>query len=119
MAPAHLWGYYRDEIDDVDDNPSDGKSVNYKTKIVGKTAQWSEWPPELPQNPDGTQPPRRPKQAVPSLNAEVTIPIKYLSKFWSFLDLPLIHFKKELDLSWKKNCVFSEHHKSIAGAIFK
>ena len=30
-----LWNYYRDEIDDVDDNASDGKSFKYKTKIVG------------------------------------------------------------------------------------
>ena len=31
------WNYYRDEIDDVDDNASDGRSFEYKTKIVGKT----------------------------------------------------------------------------------
>ena len=27
-----LWNYYRDEIDNVDDNVSDGKSFKYKTK---------------------------------------------------------------------------------------
>ena len=26
---------YRDEIDNIDDNSSDGKSFKYKTKIVG------------------------------------------------------------------------------------
>ena len=55
---------------------------------------------------------------VPSLNVEVTIPIKYLSNFWRFLNLPLIICEIELDLSWTKNCVLSEHHNSITGAIF-
>ena len=34
MTSGSLWNYYRDEIDDVDDNVSDGKSFKYKTKIV-------------------------------------------------------------------------------------
>ena len=34
-----LWNYYRDEIDDTDDNASDVKSIKYKTKIVGKTPE--------------------------------------------------------------------------------
>ena len=29
---GNLWNYYRDEIADVDDNASDGKSFKYKTK---------------------------------------------------------------------------------------
>ena len=39
MTSGSLWNYCRDEIDGVDDNASDGKSFEYKTKIVGKTAQ--------------------------------------------------------------------------------
>ena len=39
MTAASLWNCYRDEIDDVDDNISDGKSFKYKTKIVGKTPE--------------------------------------------------------------------------------
>ena len=31
-ALGSLWNYYRDEIDDVDDNASDGKSCKYKKK---------------------------------------------------------------------------------------
>ena len=43
---------------------------------------------------------RRPAQpAVPNLNVEVTIPLKYLSNFWRFFDLPLINCNVELDLS--------------------
>ena len=37
ITSGSLWNYYRDEIDDVDYNASDGKSFKYKTKIVGKT----------------------------------------------------------------------------------
>ena len=34
-----LWNYYRDEIDDVDNDASGGNSVNYKTKVVGNTTE--------------------------------------------------------------------------------
>ena len=40
------------------------------------------------QNPDGTQLPEPPQPAVPALNAEVTILLKYLSNVWRFHDLP-------------------------------
>ena len=33
---ANLWNYYRDQIDNINDNASDGKSFKYKTKIVGQ-----------------------------------------------------------------------------------
>ena len=39
MASGSLWNYYREEIDDEDDNTSNGKSFKYKTKIVGKTPE--------------------------------------------------------------------------------
>ena len=79
MTSGSLWNCYRDEIDDADDNASDGKSFKYKTKILEKT-------PERPPQPDpgqaGNQPLRPP---VPALNVEVTIPLKYLSNVWRFL----------------------------------
>ena len=33
MTSGSLWNYYRDKIDDVDDNASDDKSFEYKTKM--------------------------------------------------------------------------------------
>ena len=33
------------------------------------------------------------------LDAEVVVPLKYLNNFWISLDLPLINFETELDLS--------------------
>ena len=53
----------------------------------------------------------RPLQAtVPTLNIEVTIPLKYLSTFSRFLDLPFIKYETELDLTWKKDCVLTKYH---------
>ena len=39
VTSGSLGNYYRDEIDDVDANSSEGKSFKYKTKIVGKQKQ--------------------------------------------------------------------------------
>ena len=51
ITSRSLWDYYKDEIDDVDDNASDGKLFIYKTKIVGNT-------PERPGNEgDANRPP--------------------------------------------------------------
>ena len=51
------------------------------------------------------------RQAVPTLNVEVTIPLKYLSNFWRFLDLPLTNCEIEPDL-------LIEHHNDITGVDF-
>ena len=72
MTSRSLWNYYRDEIDNVDDNASDD-TFTYKTKIVGDT-------PESTEN-------------------EVTIPLKYLSNFWRSLDLPFIN--REMNLFYR------------------
>ena len=42
------------------------------------------------------------------LDTEVAVPLKYLSNFWSSLDLPLINCEIELDLSWSKEFIISE-----------
>ena len=39
VTSGSLSDYYRDEIDDVNNNASDGKSFNYKTKIVKEKNQ--------------------------------------------------------------------------------
>ena len=97
MTLESLWNYYRDEIDNINDNASDGKLFKYKTKIVGKTSAWSG------NEGDANQP------AVSTLSAEVTITLKYLSNFWRFLDLTLINCQIELDLLWTKDCLLIEH----------
>ena len=42
------------------------------------------------------------------LNTKVVASLKYLGNFWRYLDLPLINWEIELDLSWSKDCVISE-----------
>ena len=73
--------------------------LNIKKKIVGKTLA----------RPGDAGDADRP--AVPISNVEVTIPLKYLGKFWIFFYLPLINCEIELDLSWTKDCVLIEHNR--------
>ena len=117
MTSGSLWNHYKDDIvkDDIvniNDNASNGKSFKYKAKIVRKI-------PERPArsgNPgNGNRPPQ---PAVPTLNVEVTIPLKYLSSFWRFLDLPLINCETKIDLTWKTYCILLEHHNNITGVNF-
>ena len=42
------------------------------------------------------------------LDAEVVVPLKYLSNFWRSLDLLLINCEMKLDLLWSKYCILSE-----------
>ena len=41
------------------------------------------------------------------LDAEVVVPLKYLSNFWRSRDLTLINCGIEIDLSWPKECIIS------------
>ena len=61
MTSRNFWNYYRDKIDDVDGNASDGKSFIYK--IVRKT------PERLRNDRDSNRPP------APTFNVEFIIPI--------------------------------------------
>ena len=79
VKSGSLWNYYRDKIEDVDDNASNSKSFNHKTKIVGKTPQKPVWSG----NEGDADPP--PQPLVPASNVEVTIPLKYLTIFGDFL----------------------------------
>ena len=42
---------------------------------------------------------------------KIVVPLKYLSKVWRQLEMPLINCKTHLELNWTENCVLS----SIAG----
>ena len=37
MISGILWDYYRDEVDNFNDNASDGNSFKYRTKTTRKT----------------------------------------------------------------------------------
>ena len=73
MTSENLQNSYREGINDVDNNPSDGKSFKYKTKIIGKTEARPARPAWPHPDQDGNQPPQPGQPPIPSLNTEVTI----------------------------------------------
>ena len=92
MTSGSLWNYYRDETgNDDEDDASEGKSFKYKIKMIEKTEVRSPQPPQLALFSDGSQPSQPPRPPVPPLKTEVVIPLKYLSNFWRYLDLPRIN----------------------------
>ena len=96
LSHQEVYGIIRDEIDINIDDASKGKPFKYKTKVRSRPPR----PPVSPERRD--QPPRPP---VPPVNIEVTILFKYLSNFWSPLDL--------------KICVFSEDNDNLINGTFQ
>ena len=84
-----LWQYCK-EIQEVNkaSNIVDFKganatdSFNFKTKITGQTCD------------DGR-----------IHDVEIMVPLKYVSNFWTTLEIPLINCEVELILTWSANCV--------------
>ena len=78
MTTRSLWNYYRDEVNDnaneynanysINNKKKTSKSFEYKAKLIGSTPSDNN-----------------------TLNTEVVIPLKYLSNFWRFFNLPLIN----------------------------
>ena len=86
-----MWNYYRDEIDNADDNALDCKSFQCKTKIIGKTEERPQRPAQPGPDQDENPRPQPNQPPIPPLNTEIVFPLKYLSYFWRSLDLPLIN----------------------------
>ena len=76
-----LWQYYKDK---PNDNIAESVSFKSKVKITGKT-------------PDDRN----------TKNVEIIVPLKYLSNFCSTLEMPLINFEVNLDLTWSRDCVIT------------
>ena len=76
-----LWQYFRDE---PDDNLEDSESFKSKIKITGKT-------------PDDDN----------EKDVEKMVALKYLSKFWRTLEMPLINCEVNLILTWSSTCVIT------------
>ena len=77
-----LWQYYKDHPNDT---ITDFESFKSKVKITGKTP-----------DDDNTK------------DVEIIVPLKYLSKFWRTLEMPLINCEVNLILTWSKDCVFTD-----------
>ena len=78
---GRLWQYYKDI---PNDNIARSESFKYKVKITGKTPV------------DGN-----------TKDFEIIVPSKYLSNFWSTLEMPLINCEVNLILTWFKDCVIT------------
>ena len=52
-----------------------------------------------------------------SKKVEIIVPLKYLSNFWSTLEMPLINCEINLILFWSDKCVLSNATKSTTFAI--
>ena len=86
-----LWQYFRD---DPNDNLAESESFKSKIKITGKT----------PNNNNVK-------------NAEIMVPLKYLSNFWRTLEMPLINCEVNLILAWSSTCVITNSNGAGTFAI--
>ena len=89
-SSATLYQYKRDEppeaIAAADLTVNNSSSFKYKISLLGN--------PVL----DGN---------ITKRSVKVVVPLKYLSKFFRSLKMPLINCKIKLNLTWKKECVLS------------
>ena len=76
-----LWQYYKD---DPNNNTENSESFKYKIKITGETPD------------DGN-----------TKDAEIIVPLKYLSNFWGTYEMLLINCEVNLILTWSKDCVIT------------
>ena len=106
-----LYNYYRDELNDDDNNFANNNVVssnifNYKNKIIGNTYNVDSTivsaaggarvaNPNYDANNSGEK------------NVELAVPLKYLGNFWRALGIPLISSEVSLELKWNKNCVIT------------
>ena len=81
-ATGSLWQYFRDE---PDDDLEDSESFKSKIKITGKA-------------PDDDN----------EKDAEIMVPLKYLSNFWRNHEMPLINCEVNLILTWSSTCVITD-----------
>ena len=97
MTSESLWNYYRDKVkDNANENQAANNGINNDKTITSKPFEYK----------------KKSKGSIPNdnntLNAEVVVPLRYLSNFWRFLDLPLINCEIQLDFLWSKECIISE-----------
>ena len=88
-SSAALYQYKRDERPaNIANNltQADSKSFDYKVKLLGNPVV---------------------ANGIKRLNVKIFVPLKYLSKFFRSLEMPLINCKIKLNLTWKKECVLS------------
>ena len=96
-----LWQFKRDEVPvgNVDLSINNSQSLKYKAALLGKT-----------------------ENAVANTNssvkeAKIVVPLKYLSIFWRWLEMPLINCKVYVKLNWIEDCILSSAGNTAKFAI--
>ena len=93
-SSATLYQYKRDEPPEADAvadlTANNSGSLKYKNKLLGNATEVA-----------------GDAAAVGRLNVKVIVPLKYLSNFFTSLEMPLSNCKIKLNLTWKKECVLS------------
>ena len=91
MTLGNLGDHYRDKVNsDANKNNADNNKINNNKIITSKSFEENAKIIGTASNDNN------------SLDTEVVVPLKYLSNFWRFLDLPLINSEIELGLSLSK-----------------
>ena len=106
VTSGSLWNYYRDEMNDSanENNDADNYGINNNKTTTSKFFE------------DNAKIIGRTSNDNNILNAADAVLLKYLIKFWTSLELPLINCEIKLDLSWSRNCVVSEISRTAAVA---
>ena len=97
MPSGSLWNYYKDEVnDDTNENNAALNKINNNQKIASKSFKYKTTLKGSTRNNNNI------------LEAEVIVPLKYLSNFWRFVDFSWINSEIKLNLSWSKECIIFE-----------
>ena len=97
MTWGSLWNYSRDEVNDAVNENDDADNYRINTKKT-QTSKFFEYKTKI-------------IEKTPDNNSKldtVFVLLKYLRNFWRSIDLSLINYKTELDLSWSTSCIISE-----------
>ena len=78
MTSRILWNYYRDEVNDDENENNTANKINNNKTITRKSFE------DKTKKIIGSMP-----NNIYILDTKVVVPLKYFSKFWRFLDLPL------------------------------
>ena len=91
MTSVSFWNYYRDEVNDSanENNDADNFRINNNKTTTSKSFQYKK--KSIGNTPNNNK-----------LDAEIIVPLKYLSNFWRSFDFLLIKFEIELDLLWSR-----------------
>ena len=87
-----VWQFKRDDVpaNNAEMIINNSPSLKYKVALLGKTEHHNNGESFVKES-------------------EIVVPLKYLSKFWRSLEMPLINCKVHLKLNWIEDCILSSN----------